>query len=60
MNLLETTNSNEDNHEAEVYITVSVTPLIKMLGGHTYIGNLPNQKAFVIYQIDETLLKTEG
>jgi hypothetical protein len=60
LNLLESSNARESIEDAEVIITVSATPVIKMVEGQTYIGNLAHTSNYKIYQVDELLLAKNG
>jgi hypothetical protein len=40
LNLVEASSTRETVEDAEAIITVSATPVIKMVEGNTYIGNL--------------------
>jgi hypothetical protein len=57
LNMLEVSNTNEISFAV---ITVSASPVIKMLGGTTYMGSLDHLTSFKIYQIDESLLSRNG
>lgn len=60
MNLLEGSSSRDSVENGEVIITVSASPVIKLLEGNTYIGSLQHSTSMKIYQVDETLLAKPG
>lgn len=60
LNLYEASSSRETIENAEAIITVSATPIIKMLDGNTYIGNLLHLSSYKIYQVEEAILAKPG
>ena len=56
MNLRDINPQRRDEDDAEVYITVSSSPIIKLVTGNTYIGTLDHTDSFRIYQVEETAL----
>lgn len=60
LNLLESSTVRDNIDNAEVIITVSASPVLKMIEGQTYIGTLAHNSNYKIYQIDELLLAKIG
>jgi len=60
LNLLEASSIRDQIADAETIITVSATPVIKMVEGNTYIGNLQHSNSYKIYQLDDAVLKKMG
>jgi hypothetical protein len=60
LNLIESSTARDNIQNAEVIITVSATPVLRMMEGQTYIGTLAHNSNYKIYQIDELLLAKTG
>ena len=60
LNLLEGSTIRDANDQAEAYITVSSSPVLKMLSRTTYIGTLEHSSSFKIYQVEESVLSRSG
>jgi hypothetical protein len=56
LNLVEASSTRDTVEDAEAIITVSATPVIKMVEGNTYIGNLQHTSSYKIYQVDDAIL----
>ncbi len=60
LNLLESSSVRDNVDNNEVIITVSATPVLKIVEGQTYIGTLAHTSNYKIYQVDEVLLTKSG
>ena len=60
LNLVEASSSRDTVEEAEAIITVSATPVIRMVEGSTLIGNLKHTNSYKIYQVDEAVIQKPG
>lgn len=60
MNLRDVNPQRRETEDAEVYITVSASPIIRLVTGTTYIGTLDHIDSFRIYQVEETALAKPG
>jgi hypothetical protein len=56
LNLVEASSTRDTVEEAEALITVSATPVIRMVEGSTLIGSLKHTNSYKIYQVDEAVI----